>query len=161
MAVSKAQQRAVNKYVKSNYDEVKLRMPKGKKMSFRRMRRSRGNPSMPTSTVPLMKPCSGMILQLKCINVRSRRRISLRRFLTSIIYLKYRTFFAASQCIASALIGGKGSPQEIGASAIFTSTGSPPKGRTAFWVEMLTDVFGPPSKCRCNFARTRLSPRES
>ena len=31
MAVSKAQQRAVNKYVKSNYDEVKLRMPKGKK----------------------------------------------------------------------------------------------------------------------------------
>ena len=31
MAVSKAQQRAVNKYIKSNYDEVKLRMPKGKK----------------------------------------------------------------------------------------------------------------------------------
>lgn len=31
MAVSKAQQHAVNKYVKSNYDEVKLRMPKGKK----------------------------------------------------------------------------------------------------------------------------------
>ena len=31
MAVSKAQQPAVNKYVKSNYDEVKLRMPKGKK----------------------------------------------------------------------------------------------------------------------------------
>ena len=31
MAVSKEQQRAVNKYVKSNYDEVKLRMPKGKK----------------------------------------------------------------------------------------------------------------------------------
>ena len=31
MDVSKAQQRAVNKYVKNNYDEVKLRMPKGKK----------------------------------------------------------------------------------------------------------------------------------
>lgn len=31
MAVSKAQQHAVNKYVKNNYDEVKLRMPKGKK----------------------------------------------------------------------------------------------------------------------------------
>ena len=31
MAVSTAQQRAVNKYVKNNYDEVKLRMPKGKK----------------------------------------------------------------------------------------------------------------------------------
>ena len=67
------------------------------------------------------------------------------------VFFKYRTFLTASQCIASALIGGKGSPQEIGASAIFTSTGSPPKGRTAFGVEMLTDVFGPPSKCRCNF----------
>ena len=31
MAVSKAQQRAVNKYVKNNYDEIKIRMPKGKK----------------------------------------------------------------------------------------------------------------------------------
>lgn len=31
MAVSKAQQRAVNKYVKNNYDEIKVRMPKGKK----------------------------------------------------------------------------------------------------------------------------------
>ena len=31
MTVSKAQQRAVNKYEKNNYDEVKLRMPKGKK----------------------------------------------------------------------------------------------------------------------------------
>lgn len=66
MAVSKAQQRAVNKYVKSNYDEVKLRMPKGKRMSFRHMQRSRGNPSMPISTVLLMRPCNGMILQLKC-----------------------------------------------------------------------------------------------
>ena len=31
MAVSKAQQRAVNKYMKSNYDRVNLVMPKGKK----------------------------------------------------------------------------------------------------------------------------------
>ena len=31
MAVSKAQQRAVNKYVKNNYDEIKVRMPKGKR----------------------------------------------------------------------------------------------------------------------------------
>ena len=66
-------------------------------------------------------------------------------------FFKYRTFFTASQCIASALIGGKGSPQEIGASAIFTSTGNPPKGRTAFGVEILTEAFGLPSKCRCNF----------
>lgn len=83
---SKAQQKAVNKYMKSNYDRVNLVMPKGKKMLFRHMQHSRGNPSMPISTVLLMRPCSGMILQLKCINVRSRRRISLRRLLTSIIY---------------------------------------------------------------------------
>ena len=31
MATTKAQQRAVNKYVKNNYDEIKLRVPKGKK----------------------------------------------------------------------------------------------------------------------------------
>lgn len=28
---SKAQQRAVAKYMKNNYDEIKVRMPKGKK----------------------------------------------------------------------------------------------------------------------------------
>lgn len=31
MAVSKAQQKAVNKYVKENYDRVNITMPKGKK----------------------------------------------------------------------------------------------------------------------------------
>lgn len=31
MTVSKAQQKAVNKYVKDNYDKVLLTMPKGKK----------------------------------------------------------------------------------------------------------------------------------
>lgn len=31
MAVSKAQQRAVNKYMKDNYDEIKIRVPKGNK----------------------------------------------------------------------------------------------------------------------------------
>lgn len=31
MAVSKAQQKAVAKYMKSNYDELKVRVPKGKK----------------------------------------------------------------------------------------------------------------------------------
>lgn len=31
MAVSKAQQRAVTKYMKENYDEIKIRMPKGQK----------------------------------------------------------------------------------------------------------------------------------
>lgn len=31
MTVSKAQQKAVSKYMKENYDEVKVRMPKGQK----------------------------------------------------------------------------------------------------------------------------------
>ena len=31
MPVSKAQQKAVSKYMKENYDEVKVRMPKGQK----------------------------------------------------------------------------------------------------------------------------------
>ena len=31
MAVSKAQQKAVNKYVRENYDRVNVTMPKGKK----------------------------------------------------------------------------------------------------------------------------------
>ena len=31
MPVSKSQQRAVNKYMKANYDEIKVRVPKGRK----------------------------------------------------------------------------------------------------------------------------------
>jgi len=31
MAVSKAQQKAVSKYMKNNYDEIKIRIPKGQK----------------------------------------------------------------------------------------------------------------------------------
>lgn len=31
MAISKAQQKAVNKYVKENYDRINITMPKGKK----------------------------------------------------------------------------------------------------------------------------------
>ena len=31
MSTTKAQQRAVNKYVKNNYDDVKFRVPKGDK----------------------------------------------------------------------------------------------------------------------------------
>lgn len=34
MAVSKAQQKAVAKYMQANYDELKVRMPKGKKPEF-------------------------------------------------------------------------------------------------------------------------------
>lgn len=32
MSVSKAQQRAVTKYMKENYDEIKIRIPRGKKV---------------------------------------------------------------------------------------------------------------------------------
>lgn len=35
MAVSKAQQRAVSKYMKANYDEIKLRVSKGKKETIK------------------------------------------------------------------------------------------------------------------------------
>ena len=31
MPVTKAQQRAVSKYMKANYDEIKIRLPKGEK----------------------------------------------------------------------------------------------------------------------------------
>lgn len=41
---SKAQQKAVNKYMKNNYDRINLVMPKGKKRSFRLTRPSRANP---------------------------------------------------------------------------------------------------------------------
>ena len=35
MPASKAQQRAVAKYMAANYDEIKIRMPKGKKDEIR------------------------------------------------------------------------------------------------------------------------------
>jgi predicted HicB family RNase H-like nuclease len=34
MPTSKAQQRAVNKYVKKNYEDIKFRVPKGKKAAI-------------------------------------------------------------------------------------------------------------------------------
>lgn len=34
MPVSKAQQKAVTKYMAANYDEIKIRMPKGKKATI-------------------------------------------------------------------------------------------------------------------------------
>ena len=34
MAVTKAQQRAVSKYTKENYDEIKVRVPKGRKATI-------------------------------------------------------------------------------------------------------------------------------
>ena len=36
MAVSKAQQKAVNKYIRQNYDRVNVNLPKGKRDTIRR-----------------------------------------------------------------------------------------------------------------------------
>lgn len=42
MAVSKAQQKAVSKYMKENYDSFMLRMPKGKKAKIKAYADSKG-----------------------------------------------------------------------------------------------------------------------
>ena len=42
MAVSKAQQKAVHKYVKANYDRLELTLPKGQKEEVKNCRRSGG-----------------------------------------------------------------------------------------------------------------------
>lgn len=42
MAVSKAQQKAVAKYMKNNYDELKVRVPKGRKDIIKAHAESKG-----------------------------------------------------------------------------------------------------------------------
>lgn len=42
MTATKAQQRAVNKYMKENYDEIKVRTEKGKKAKIKTHAESRG-----------------------------------------------------------------------------------------------------------------------
>ena len=42
MAVTKAQQRAVSKYMKENYDEIKVRVDKGRKDIIKAHAESRG-----------------------------------------------------------------------------------------------------------------------
>jgi len=42
MATTKAAQRAVNKYMKENYDRVNLTMPKGQKEEFKAHAEARG-----------------------------------------------------------------------------------------------------------------------
>ena len=42
MTVSKAQQKAVKKYMKANYDEIKVRVPKGKKQIIKDFAESKG-----------------------------------------------------------------------------------------------------------------------
>ena len=42
MAVSKAQQRAVAKYMAANYDEIKIRVPKGRKADLEAYAKERG-----------------------------------------------------------------------------------------------------------------------
>lgn len=42
MAITKAQQRATAKYIKNNYDEIKLRVAKGKKLEIQNYAQARG-----------------------------------------------------------------------------------------------------------------------
>ena len=42
MATTKAGQRAVNNYIKNNYDRVNLTMPKGKKEEYKKMAEKEG-----------------------------------------------------------------------------------------------------------------------
>ena len=42
MPTSKAQQKAVSKYMKANYDEIKLRVPKGRKTAVEAAAREHG-----------------------------------------------------------------------------------------------------------------------
>ena len=42
MAISKAQQRAVNKYIKGNYDRINLVVPKGRKAAIEAHAQSKG-----------------------------------------------------------------------------------------------------------------------
>ena len=42
MPASKAQQRAVSKYMKANYDEIKIRIPKGEKDAIKAFAEARG-----------------------------------------------------------------------------------------------------------------------
>lgn len=42
MAISKAQQKAVHKYVKNNYDRIELTVPKGKKNILKTHAESKG-----------------------------------------------------------------------------------------------------------------------
>ena len=56
---SKAQQKAVNKYMKKNYDRVNLVMPKGRKDAIRTHAEKTAKVSMASSTAPLTKPWSG------------------------------------------------------------------------------------------------------
>ncbi len=42
MPASKAQQKAVSKYMKANYDEIKLRIPKGEKDKWKQFAADQG-----------------------------------------------------------------------------------------------------------------------
>ena len=42
MPASKAQQKAVSKYMKANYDEIKIRIPKGQKEAVQAYAQSKG-----------------------------------------------------------------------------------------------------------------------
>ena len=56
MATTKAEQRAVNKYIKNNYDRVNLTMPKGKKEEYKKMAEAAGK-SLNQFIVDLLEDC--------------------------------------------------------------------------------------------------------
>lgn len=59
MPASKAQQRAVAKYMAANYDEIKVRIPKGRKADFDALAKSR-NESINGLLNGLMREALGM-----------------------------------------------------------------------------------------------------
>ena len=58
MATTKAGQKAVNKYIASNYDRVNLTMPKGKKSEYKEAAEARGK-SLNQFIIDCIESCIG------------------------------------------------------------------------------------------------------
>ena len=59
MPVSKAQQRAVSKYTKANYDEIKLRIPKGERDRIKDFAAAQGYDSVNSFIYHLVQEAMG------------------------------------------------------------------------------------------------------
>lgn len=59
MPVSKAQQRAVSKYTKANYDEIKLRIPKGERERIKDFAAAQGYDSVNAFIYHLVQEAMG------------------------------------------------------------------------------------------------------
>lgn len=62
MAVSEAQQRAVAKYVKKNYDEITIRVTKGKRDELREVAQGQGK-SLNAYIIAVLEADSGLELK--------------------------------------------------------------------------------------------------